>query len=282
MMTRRLHAAAALAALCLWPQHTAAQPGDMQALLREDPRRLQLLKELSEISGLATVSPTSVLAHNDEHGIVYEIDFKTGETISAFALGDPTVRGDFEGIAKHGERVFLVTSTGLLYDAARGEHGHRVKFNIYDTGISDFCEVKGLDTAEPDDGVFYILCKTPIDPKLSGRLVIYRWSLDKREPVTEPWLDILHSEFLTGRERDKFRPSAIEWDAANERLIIISARNHMFVILNAAGELIYKKRLSRSLHKQAEGVAITADGALIIADESGGRGRGSLSIYERN
>lgn len=269
----------ALTPLLLWAGGAGAQPRDMQMLLEGEPRRLTLMKELSEVSGLAVATETSVLAHNDEHGIVYEIDLQTGEPVSVFALGDPTIRGDFEGIATNGDRVFLVTSTGLIYDAERGENGHRVKFNVYDTGVSDFCEVEGLDAIDAEGGEFIILCKTPTHKDYAGRLVIYRWSLSDRLPVDEPWINISHRDFLSYREREKFRPSAVEWDPDNERLIIISARNHMFVVLNDEGRLLYKQRLLKAAHRQAEGVALMTE-ALVIADESGGRGRGVMSIYK--
>lgn len=278
MTGTKTHVIAALAVLCISLTGVSAQTIDAEALLSGEPRQIALARGLSEVSGLAAVSEKSVLAHNDEHGIVYEIDLGSGKLLAVFALGEPTVRGDFEGIAASEDRVFLITSTGLLYDAERGEHGHRVKFNVYDTGVSDFCEVEGLDTVDETGDEFIILCKTLTDSRLSGRLVIFRWSLDSRKTVREPWISTEQANFLTAREREKFRPSAIEWDAENQRLIIVSARNNMFVVLDDKGNLLFKKRLSKALHRQAEGVALTEAG-LVIADESGGRGRGVISIY---
>jgi len=275
---RRLQVLTALAAALFGPDATFAQMSDPKTLMAGEPRRIALTKGLSEISGLATVSETSVLAHSDEHGIVFEIDLATGEPIAVFALGKPTIRADFEGVATNGKRVYLITSTGLLYDAERGEHGHRVRFNVYDTGVSEFCEVEGLDTLDAEGDEFAILCKTPRDNKFAGRLVIYRWKLSDRTPVIDPWINIALTKFLTYREREKFRPSAVEWDTDNQRLIIVSARNHMFVVLNAEGELLHKERLPKAIHRQAEGVALTAAG-LVIADESGGRGPGVMSVY---
>ena len=48
----------------------------------------QLARGLTEISGLAVASENSVYAHNDEHGIIYEIALSNGEIVAAFALGE--------------------------------------------------------------------------------------------------------------------------------------------------------------------------------------------------
>ena len=82
-------------------------------IAQQDPQQLgdaqnhfQLARGLTEISGLAVASENSVYAHNDEHGIIYEIDLSSGAILAAFALGEPTVQADFEGIAVFGQRIY--------------------------------------------------------------------------------------------------------------------------------------------------------------------------------
>jgi len=243
------------------------------------PRQMLLVRGLREISGLAAASENSVYAHNDEYGIVYEVSLKDGALIAAFALGDPTVSADFEGIAVKDDRVYLATSNGLLYEGLIGEHRKRVRYNIFDTGVGAFCEVEGL-TIAPEDGALLLLCKTARSRELEGRLVIFRWSVDDRLPVSEPWVSIPYDNFLNDQDALVFRPSALEWDDERKAMVVLSARSHKLVVISPVGSLLYEMDLSETLHAQPEGVLLTSKGDIVIADEGPGRRPGMLSVYK--
>lgn len=255
------------------------------AAAQEQPFRMgdasshfQLARGLTEVSGLAVASDKSVYAHNDEHGIIYEIALSNGEIIAAFALGEPTTRADFEGIAALEGRIYLVTSTGLLYEAMIGAHRARVRYNIYDTGVGEYCEVEGL-TPGPAPAEFLLICKIAHRSALEGRLLAFKWSLADRMPVRAPWLNIPLSEILTFQERKNFRPSAIEWREQDKSLMVLSARSHLVLTLRRDGTVLLKKTLAAEIHRQAEGVAIMPSGDLVIADEGTMRLPGALTIY---
>jgi len=239
----------------------------------------QMARGLTEISGLAVASDHSVYAHNDEHGIIYEVALSSGEIISAFALGEPTTQADFEGVAAFDGRIYLVTSTGLVYEAVIGAHRDRVRYNVFDTGVGEICEVEGL-TQGPEPAEFLLICKTAREKALEGRLVIFNWSLADRMPVVAPWLNVPLSGILTRQEREYFRPSAIEWRSQSNSLLILSARNQLLVSLHRDGTILSKKSLLRATHPQAEGIAIMPSGKLVIADEGTMRMPGGLTVYE--
>lgn len=245
----------------------------------EAPRQWALSNHLAEVSGLAAASERSVFAHNDEFAIVYEVDIYDGEVKRAFALGDPTAQGDFEGVAAYEGRIYLVTSAGYIYEADIGDHRARERFNIYDTGVGAFCEVEGLSLA-PTPGEFYVLCKRPRSGKSDGRLSIYRWSLADRRPEIDPALSIPYKDFLPMSERESFRPAGVEWDAATQTLMVISSRSHILYSFDGEGKFLRKNRLSPDLHRQSEGIALLASGAALVADEGNGRKRaGMISVY---
>ncbi|HSH75825.1 MAG TPA: hypothetical protein VLA09_09090, partial [Longimicrobiales bacterium] len=75
--------------------------------------RFDLPGRLDEISGLAVTTDGRLFGHDDERAVVHEIDPGAGAVEKRFSLGDPPLRGDFEGIAVVGERFFMVTSGGL-------------------------------------------------------------------------------------------------------------------------------------------------------------------------
>ncbi|MEM9619777.1 MAG: SdiA-regulated domain-containing protein [Pseudomonadota bacterium] len=257
---------------------TEQGPALIEFELAGPPRQLSLVNGLREASGLAMASANSVYAHNDEFGIVYEVMLADGAVKSAFALGDPTVSADFEGVATEGKRIYLVTSTGLIYEALIGGHRSRVLYNVFNTGIGAFCEVEGLANAT-EEGAFLVLCKAAQVQDLQGKLTIYRWSLRDRKPVADPWLQVSYRDFLNEEEAKVFRPSAVEWDPDRKALVVLSARSRHLMVISEDGSVAAKKTLSADLHLQAEGVALAPSGDLIIADEGAGRGPGQLSVY---
>lgn len=254
--------------------------GVCAARAQSAPRQMPLSAQLVEISGLAAASENTVFAHNDEFAIVYEIDVRDGSVSRAFALGDPTTKGDFEGIAAYDGRIYLVTSTGKIYEADISDHRARTRFNIYDTGVGAFCEVEGLSLT-PTPGEFFVLCKRPRKGGPDGRLAIYRWSLADRRAVNAPAFNIRFRDFLPGSEREAFRPAGIEWDGATQTIMIVSSRSQMVYVFDATGNFLRKHKLAADRHPQSEGLAVLSSGAILIADEGNGRnGAGLLSVYD--
>ncbi len=244
-------------------------------------RQLNLFPGLMEISGLAENSDQTVFAHNDEHAIVYELDIADGTSQKAFALGDPTIQKDFEGIEVYNGRIYLLSSRGKIYEAPIGEHKSRVKYNAYDTGVGDFCETEGLSRGPDDeDGTvrFFILCKSPHNVDQKDRVLIYLWSLRDRLAVSKPWLDISRSKVTDGKPK-KFNPSAIAWSAKYNQLFILSAKSDRFASLYSDGTVIQKAKLDPELHQQAEGISITSAGQLIISDEGKADRPPRLTVY---
>lgn len=239
---------------------------------------VSLMRGLVEISGLAAAGDATVFAHNDEFAIIYELDVETGESVRAFALGDPTVADDFEGVAVNDGRIYLITSAGLLYEADIADHRQRARFNIYDTGVGAFCEIEGLSQS-PRPGALLILCKRPRKSAPQDHLNIYEWRFADRRPATQPTISVAFRDFLPSSEREAFRPAGLEWDAARETLVVLSSRSHIVYEFDKTGAFLRKSRLPPSVHVQSEGVAVMPSGAFVIADEGVGRAPGQITLY---
>jgi len=226
----------------------------------QSPYTFDMPLGLFEMSGLAVASETSVFTHNDEHGIIYEVSIIDGEILRIFALGDPTIAADFEGIEVSQDRVYLITSKGILYEASIGYHQSRVKFN--------------------GELSFLILCKSPRQPELKDRLTIYKWNLSERRPVTEPWLSIDRDDLLLQSEQKRFKPAGLDWQTDTGRLSIISGGNRQLLLLNKDGEKIANYVLAKRHHPQTEGLAIMPNGTFVFADEGTRTQDGRLSVYK--
>jgi uncharacterized protein YjiK len=232
--------------------------------------------DLREVSGLALASPMSVFAHDDERAVIHEIALSSGRTLRRFSFGAPPVGRDFEGIATDGESIFLITSGGELLTGRIGSDGESMRFDVQDTGIGAACEIEGLSRS-PDPGSLLVLCKRTLRDRPGPRLVIHRWDV-RRRVAQGPWLELDLEQALSGGRRS-FSPSGIEWDAARRQLLIISARDGRLVVLDEEGGIRAVQTLSSAAHRQAEGIAITPAGELVIADEAGRAGSGRLTVY---
>ncbi len=228
--------------------------------------RWKLPKELNEISGLA-MEGSRLFAHGDEQAIVYELDPASHTVVRRFSLGQPAVRGDFEAIAVVHDRVFLTTSDGDLYAASIGADGAAVPYERFVTGIGRSCEVEGL-AYDPKGREFLFGCKTPRVRALHGRLAVIGWSPERREaPVLRLGIPIATVEDLEG---EAVAPSELLRDPSSGHLLLLAARARVIVEVTPEGGVVAVAKLRHSLHRQAEGLAIGADGSLLVADEAAG------------
>lgn len=236
--------------------------------------------KLTEASGLAVAGPDSVFIHNDEFAIVHELRLSDGEVLRAFAFGEPTLEGDFEGIATSEGRVFLVTSDGLIYASLPGENGERVEYTVHDSGVGPLCEVEGLSQA-PEPGSLLLLCKRyRNDKEKAAKLEIYRWQIGGGHAEPEPFLSVPLKPWLDKEDRAEFRPSGLEYDPRCQELHVVSARNRVVLVLSKTGELLGRHRLKGSRHPQTEGITLMPDGRLVLADEGSSGRKGRITIYD--
>lgn len=242
-------------------------------------RRWRLPDRLNEISGLTVTREGRLFAHGDEQAIIHEIDNDRGRLVRSFALGDPILRGDFEGIAATDEDdLYLITSTGRLYRFQQGGDGEHVRYDEFDTGLERVCEIEGLAFARATDSLI-IACKTGYAPGMRNVLALYAWSVRTRQRTEQPWMTLPIGDVARAAGAPSFHPSSIDFDPRSGRLIMLAARDRALVELNADGSIAAGRRLDPS-HRQAEGVAVAPDGALLIADEAAGA-QAQLTRYPR-
>ncbi len=95
----------------------------------------KLPRRLREVSGLAATADDRLFSHDDERGIVYELDPTDGGVLKSFALGSPVPKDDFEGITVVDDHFFMVTSDGTLYEVPEGADGEHVLVNTFATDV---------------------------------------------------------------------------------------------------------------------------------------------------
>ena len=241
----------------------------------DDVTRYALPKKLHEVSGLAVAGPDSVLAVADEKAWVYQINVTDGKVERRVKLGDPVLRGDFEGIAMLDDRLYLVTSDGRLVHGRLSATGDVVTPTVVETGVGEYCEVEGL--AVRASGTLALVCKTARDKALKRKLAVFSVDPAQSAPaelVIEVDVDQI-LEHVTGK---KFNPSGIE-RLGDGSYLVVAARQRAYAVITEQGEVVRAGSLPVwKMHRQTEGVTAMPDGRLVLADE-GGDGKAMLSVY---
>ncbi len=229
-------------------------------------RRFDLPGRLDEVSGLAFTPDGRLFAHDDERGRVHQIDPVSGEVGMRFDLGSEVVRDDFEGIAIAGERFFLVSSTGRLYEFREGADRESVPFRVTDTGVGRMCEVEGLEHDAENDALL-IACKITLPDR--GEIVVHRLPLAPDAEALSP-IRIPKSALNALGLAPDFDASAVAVTPTGSWLLL-SGRHDAIIEVDRSGAVVAAVELRKGRHPQSEGIAIGPDGTLYISDEKNGK-----------
>ncbi len=248
-------------------------------LEEESATHWRLPRRLEEISGLAMTPDGRLLAHDDEKGVVFELDPRTGQVVKEFRLADGAepVRDDFEGIAVAEGRIWLVTSAGRLYEFEEGGDDESVLYGMIATGVGRRCEVEGL-AWDPERRVLLLLCKRPLADAPRGVLAVHAWSVEERRLVVAAGLALPEPDLARPLRGGRFHASGIERHPVTGTWFVVAARQQAIAEIAAAGRVLAVRRFPAGWHRQIEGITFAPDGSLIVSDEGAG-GRARLTIY---
>jgi uncharacterized protein YjiK len=265
-----------LSALAIWSCLGSAN--ESRALAARPIARWRLPPELQEISGVALTGDGRLLAHGDETGDVWELDYRHGLVVKRFSLGAQVVRGDFEGITVANGTVFLLTSKGTLYEFREGAAGAHVDYRVHATGLKNECEFEGI-VFDPAINALVFVCKTVYNTQLHGALVLYRWSLrgdsaPRPTRLTIPLADVIGTNGWKG-----LHPSDVTIDPLTGNYVIIASKEKALISITPAGAVVSSRSLPPG-HEQPEGIAITNNGILIVSDEAGQQPSAVLTLYK--
>jgi uncharacterized protein YjiK len=186
------------------------------------------------------------------------------------------VKGDFEGITVANGAVFMLASNGKLYEFQEGANGAHVAYKVHDTGLKAQCEFEGV-AFDPAINALLLACKHVHDKQIKDAIVIYRWSLaSDSSRLTQ--MVVPAGDVLAANGWKKLSPSDITVDPRTGNYVLVASQEKALISITPAGALVFARPLPGS-HPQAEGVAITKDGILVVSDEGGG-GSGIITLYK--
>ena len=224
----------------------------------------QLNKELNETSGLAYAN-TTIYSHNDEKGIVYEIEPSSGKILNSI---DYQIKGDFEGIEIIASLMFLITSKGEIYT-----HNLLTKTN-HKISVKTNNEIEGLCKNPNDTHSLLLACKTSKNKKDK---IILNYNYKNEQLDSNPYLKFTTKDLLKFNKKNKlkikpkklerFAPSGITFDT-NNNLYVISARGSLLVVFNSNNSITNIIEINENTLPQPEGICFDDKGHLYISSEA--------------
>jgi len=263
--------------------------------LSEPDKKTKLPSDLREISGIQVLGNGLIAAVEDEHGIIYIVDFESGEIKDKIKFGD---RGDYEGIVLVGKTAWTLKSNGNLYQVKDFEKGEDdLKTEKYETGLSKKNDTEGLAYDKRNDRLL-IACKGhpfPDDKEGTHLKAIYSFDLEEKQLQPEPLILIeldtlkdlkdynlfssmgirIMSYFDENKGDVTFQPSDIAIHPISGNYYIIGAVGDLLLVYSPDGKLLSVVILEDSIFKQAEGICFDNNGDLYISNE-GGDGKGNI------
>ena len=243
----------------------------------KDPPTIKLPSKLSEVSGLAMTGDGRLFCHDDESPIVYEIDYRSGETIKRFTVGSGFMEEDFEGIAVREDTLFMVNSSGELFEFAEKGDRKYADFRLYRTFLSEKYDVEGLEY-DPATDCLLLACRKYSGKGNKGFKAIYAFDLKKRVLEQVPRFLIPLKEVERKAKKGEFNPSGLAFHPAAGTLFIISADGQLMIETDRNGKILDQQKISGKANRQPEGIAFTADNTMILANDGQG-GQGTLTLY---
>jgi uncharacterized protein YjiK len=236
--------------------------------------RWELDDDLEEISALTVLDSVAVAAVEDEHGIVYVLDTSSGRVTRRVRFAG---RGDYEGIERIGNRLYVLESNGDLFvlHADYRSWGDREDARRIKTPLSGRYDTEGL-AFDPASGDLLIACKEYPGKKLGKRRAIYRF-----DPITEKLDDepafLLSADQISPFFDDSsasyghFKPSALAIHPLTGHLFLVSSRDRVILELNRNGDALSAMRLDEQIAPQPEGIVFLDGGRMLISTEADGR-----------
>ena len=284
-------------------QFIQAQSNHSTYSINEPLRTLELSPELIEVSGL-TFSPNSehICAINDEEGIIYFLNKKTGQIERTVKFNG---QGDYEGIETVGEKIYIIKSTGTIFEVSDLEKApvssKKSKYILKKPNDSE-----GFAFDEKNNRLL-VACKSApclhshctLDACNSKR-AIYALDLITNKFLPDPIfkIDLVELQnFIknnkTGEEKTKlakfiklkdniipFHPSALAIHPMTNDIYILSSKGKTMMVLDSTGKIIGMEKLDKKIHTQPEGIVFDKDGTMYISNEGKKGGNGTISIFD--
>lgn len=247
--------------------------------LNEPERKYFLPYYLEEISGLAYKGADTLLAVQDEKGILYEFDPSSGKVFNSIKFATPH---DFEDVQLVGDSVFVLESNGdLMMFRLSDSIDVKKKVQTFKTNLSIDNDTEGLGYDSRTRSLL-IACKGSgkVGKNHTEGKVVYQFLIDEMKLNTKPFFSVTkkdlekYFEENKGREyesdRFQFEPSAIAFNPADGLYYLMASVGKLIVVFDDSGIIRGTYSIPAHLLAQPEGMCFSPEGDLYISSEGDG------------
>lgn len=245
----------------------------------------QMPKELLEISGLTFIDENNVATEQDEAGIIFIYNLQDKKVVKQISFGP---KGDYEDIAIVGKNVYVMNSTGSLYEV-RNFQSEKPEVKNYTFSAANESNAEAM-CSDAKNNRLLISFKESTGPK-SSQKSIYAFDLLQHKISETLVLTISLDDILQHMNKGKkkggkkiqraagidkvFAPSCMSINPKDGNIYLISSHNKILLIVDEKGKIIKSYQLPRSLFRQPEGITFSSSGDLYISNE-GNRSKGNI------
>ena len=230
--------------------------------------RVELSPTLKEISGITSLNEEQVMAIQDEKGILFSIDLRTGNIISESTFDKDR---DYEDLTLVGDHVFVLERDGDLYQYHLASPDTTLKF---ETAFSYRNDTESVCF----DASGNRLLIAPKEGAPEGRelpkhvLGVYEFDLIDKTVNLDPITTIAQKEVgrIIGQQGKpyKFKPSAIAIHPRSGYLYVLASVGKLLLVINpTSNEIMHVQLLDPIVFPQPEGMAFDASDNLLISSE---------------
>jgi uncharacterized protein YjiK len=244
----------------------------------ENPILINLPDGLAEISGVAFYpKDSSVFAIVDEDGLLFKIGLNKGNKIEKWRFDK---KRDFEDIVLHDSIFYVLVSNGDI---------ETIQFGNGDSILTTLSAFPNASKKTNEfESLYYddilkqmiLLCKNCED---DGSKIVTAWGYDidtKNYSQSIYNIDVKAIAQKLNEEKLKLRPSATAINLITDELYILSSINHIILVTDRQGKYKALYKLDPATYKQAEAIAFTPWGDMIVSNESKETGPSNILIIK--
>jgi uncharacterized protein YjiK len=239
---------------------------------------MKLPDGLAEISGIAYyIKDSSVFAIEDEDGVLYKISLTEKNNIKKWRFDK---KRDYEDVVLHDSVFYVLISNGdietIQFDAGDSLISNKIKFPDADKKQNEFESLYFDDSTQQ----LILLCKNCED---DGNKKVTAWGYNINSQVYNPLvyeLDVQPVAEKLNQKKIKLRPSATAINPVTNEIYILSSQDHLLLTSDRSGKFLDLYELDPVIYKQAEGIAFTPWGDMIISNESHLTGSATILIIK--
>lgn len=229
---------------------------------------------LDEVSGIALIDEQTMLAVQDEEGVLFIYDLAASKITDQISFGD---KGDYEGVTVAGNTAYVLRSDGTLFEI-NNYRSQKSKTKIYKSSLPAKINVEGLCYDKQNERLLMA-----VKEKSKGDYrPVYAFNLKTKQIEKEPAFKLHYNDpvfnVLQKKKDDKIvRPSEVNIHPVSGDIYILESVNPKIVVLNSAGNLQKLYLLDKNTFAQPEGLTFSSNGDVYISNEGKG---GKATIFK--